>query len=67
VFEVKVAETKTITDQSTEERIKEYAELPKLGGDPQNTGESVTAMVQRVNDFSTAPGFISVLNIRAAE
>jgi len=62
-----MTEPRTIADQSLEDRIKEYEELPKLGGDPQNTGESVAAMVERVNNFSTATGFISVLNIRAAE
>jgi hypothetical protein len=56
-----------ILEQSSEDRLKLYSSLPKLGGDPQNTGESVTSMVNRLEAFAASTTFVSVLNIKAAE
>lgn len=62
-----VMEKQPILEQSVEERLKFYEDLPKLGGDPQNTGESVSAMVTRIEAFAASASFVSVLNIKAAE
>lgn len=56
-----------VLEQSVEDRLQVYQSLPKLGGDPQNTGESVNAMVDRVKHFASEAAFVSVVNIRAID
>lgn len=58
---------KPYLDQTPEERLKEYEELPAMGGDPQNTGGSVDLMINRVESMAGSGEFFSVLNAELAD